>query len=62
MRAPLLRRVQALLLTAVLLVGGNGAYALDVVLYHLGGQAQTSAPVRLAGADAPRSHGDTCVR
>lgn len=55
------RRLQALLLTAVLLVGGSGASALDLALYHLGGHVEAPAGSRVAGTDAPRSHGDTCV-
>ncbi|HEX2218298.1 MAG TPA: hypothetical protein VHG35_05800 [Gemmatimonadales bacterium] len=55
------RRLQALLLTAVLLVGGSGISALDLVLYHLGGHVEAPASPRVAGTDAPRSHGDTCV-
>lgn len=61
MRSTAARRLQALLLTAVLLVGGSGASALDLVLYHLGGHIEAPACPRIAGSDAPRSHGDTCV-
>lgn len=55
------RRLNALVLTAVLLVGGSGASALDVALYHLGGQIEASASHRVAGTDAPRPHGDACA-
>ena len=61
MRCSAARRLQALLLTAVLLVGGSGVSALDLVLYHLGGHVEAPASPRVAGTDAPRSHGDTCV-
>jgi 3-oxoacyl-[acyl-carrier protein] reductase len=36
MRSIALRRMKALVLTAVLLIGGSGASALDLALYHLG--------------------------
>ena len=55
------RRLRALLLTAVLLVGGSGASALDVVLYHLGGHVEATTSHRVAGTDAPRPHGDACA-
>ncbi|MDQ2673555.1 MAG: hypothetical protein M3Y40_02770 [Chloroflexota bacterium] len=55
------RRLQALVLTAVLLVGGSGASALDVALYHLGGHVEARAGERIAGTDAPRPHGDACA-
>ena len=55
------RRLQALILTAVLLVGGSGASALDVALYHLGGHVEAAASHRVAGTDAPRPHGDACA-
>lgn len=55
------RRLNALILTAVLLVGGSGASALDVALYHLGGHVEASASARVAGTDAPRPHGDACA-
>ena len=55
------RRLNALILTAVLLVGGSGASALDVVLYHLGGHVEASSNHRIAGTDAPRPHGDACA-
>jgi hypothetical protein len=61
MRSTAARRLQALLLSAALLVGGSGASALDLVLYHLGGHIEAPASPRIAGSDAPRSHGDTCV-
>ena len=61
MRPHLLRRIQSLILTAVLLLGGSGASALDLALYHLGDGAAEGATHRIAGADAPRPHGDTCV-
>ena len=55
------RRLKALILTAVLLVGGSGASALDVVLYHLGSHTEVPAGHRIAGTDAPRPHGDACA-
>lgn len=65
MRPPALRRLKALVLTAVLLIGGSGASALDLALYHVGdalGGAGAEAPAhRIGGTDAPRSHGDTCL-
>ncbi len=61
MRTRVLRRLQALILTAVLLVGGSGASALDLALYHLGGAPAEGAGRRIAGTDAPRPHGDTCI-
>jgi hypothetical protein len=61
MRTRALRRLQASILTAVLLIGGSGASALDLALYHLGGAPAEAAGHRLAGTDAPRSHGDSCV-
>lgn len=61
MRSTAVRRLQALILTAVLLVGGSGASALDVALYHLGGHVEAPAVHRVAGTDAPRSHGDACA-
>jgi hypothetical protein len=54
------RRLRALILTAVLLVGGSGASGLDVALYHLGGHVE-AAGHRIAGTDAPRPHGDACA-
>lgn len=60
MRLTAARRLNALILTAVLLVGGSGLSALDVALYHLGGHVE-AAGTRVAGTDAPRSHGDTCA-
>ena len=56
-----LRRLKALVLTAVLLVGGSGASALDLALYHLGGAPAEAAAHRIAGTEAPRPHGDLCV-
>jgi hypothetical protein len=56
-----LRRLKALVLTAVLLIGGSGASALDLALYHLGGADAETATHRIGGTDAPRPHGDTCV-
>src|SRR5919106_1715020 len=61
MRPIALRRLKALVLTAVLLVGGSGASALDLALYHLGGAGAEAAAHRIAGTDAPRPHGDTCL-
>lgn len=61
MPSPAARRLQALLLTAVLLVGGCGASILDLALYHLGGHIEAPASPRIAGSDAPLTHGDTCV-
>lgn len=60
MRCSAARRLRSLLLTAVLLVGGSGVSALDLVLYHLG-HVEAPASPRVAGTDAPRSHGDTCL-
>lgn len=54
-------RLKALVLAAVLLIGGSGASALDLALYHLGGAGAEPAAHRIAGTDAPRTHGDTCV-
>ena len=61
MRHTALRRLQALILTAVLLVGGSGVSALDLALYHLGGHVEAPSGQRIAGTDAPRPHGDTCA-
>ena len=61
MRPIALRRLKALVLTAVLLVGGSGASALDLALYHLGGSGADAAAHRIAGTGAPRPHGDTCL-
>ena len=61
MRPIALRRLKALILTAVLLVGGSGASALDLALYHLGGAGAETASHRISGTDAPRSHADSCV-
>ncbi len=61
MRLTAARRLNALILTAVLLVGGSGFSALDVALYHLGGHVESAASNRVAGSDAPRPHGDACV-
>ena len=61
MRATALRRLKALVLTAVLLIGGSGASALDLALYHLGGAGAEAAAHRIAGTEAPRPHGDTCL-
>jgi hypothetical protein len=55
------RRLRALILTAVLLIGGSGASAFDVALYHLGGHVEGPASHRIAGTDAPRPHGDACA-
>jgi hypothetical protein len=60
MRSTTARRAQALILTAVLLVGGSGVSALDLALYHLGGHVE-AAGHRVAGTDAPRPHGDACA-
>ena len=54
-------RLKALVLTAVLLIGGSGASALDLALFHLGGSGAEAAAHRIAGSDAPRTHGDTCL-
>jgi hypothetical protein len=61
MRPIALRRLKALVLTAVLLVGGSGASALDLALYHLGSTGAEVAAHRIAGTEAPRPHGDTCL-
>ncbi len=61
MRPIALRRLQALVLTAVLLVGGSGASALDLALYHLGGAGAETPSHRISGTDTPRSHADSCV-
>ena len=61
MRPTALRRLKALVLTAVLLIGGSGGSALDLALYHLGGGAAKSPAHRIAGTDAPRPHADTCL-
>jgi hypothetical protein len=61
MRTHAFRRLQALILTAVLLIGGSGASALDLALYHLGGAPAEGISHRIAGTDAPRPHGDSCV-
>ena len=61
MRHTAARRLQSLILTAVLLVGGSGLSALDLALYHLGGHAEAPASQRIAGTDAPRPHGDACA-
>lgn len=60
MHANAARRLNALILAAVLLIGGSGASALDVALYHLGGHVEAAA-ARVAGTDAPRPHGDACA-
>jgi hypothetical protein len=61
MRPTTLRRLKALVLTAVILIGGSGASALDLALYHLGAAGAEAAAHRIAGTDAPRPHGDTCL-
>ena len=61
MRPTALRHLQALVLTAVLLIGGTGASALDLALYHRGGAGAAGAAHRIAGTEAPRPHGDTCL-
>ena len=61
MRPSALRRLKALALVAVLLVGGGGASVLDLALYHLGGAGADGAMHRIGGTEAPRTHGDTCV-
>lgn len=61
MRPTALRRLKALVLTAVLLIGGSGAFALDLALYHLSGAGAEAAGHRIAGTEAPRPHGDTCL-
>ena len=60
MRPTALRRLKALVLTAVLLVGGSGVSALDLALYHLGAGVET-APHRIGGTGAPRPHADACA-
>ncbi len=55
------RRLNALVLTAVLLIGGSGGSAFDLAVYHLGNAGPDAAAHRVGGADAPRPHGDTCV-
>ncbi|HWB40709.1 MAG TPA: hypothetical protein VG500_05600 [Gemmatimonadales bacterium] len=60
MRLPALRRLKALVLTAVLLIGGSGVSALDLALYHLGGGVE-AASHRISGTDAPRPHADDCA-
>jgi hypothetical protein len=61
MRTPAFRRLQALILTAVLLIGGSGASALDLALYHLGDAPAEGNTHRITGTDAPRPHGDGCL-
>ncbi len=61
MRPHALRHLKALVLTAVLLIGGSGASALDLALYHLGDSGAEAAAHRIGGTDAPRPHGDTCL-
>jgi hypothetical protein len=58
---PTARRLKALVLTAVLLIGGSGASALDLALYHLGGAGPEAAAHRIGGTEAPRPHGDICL-
>jgi hypothetical protein len=60
MRATAFRRLKALVLIAVLLIGGSGVSALDLALYHFGGGGAT-APHRISGTDAPRPHADDCA-
>lgn len=60
MRPTAFRRLKALVLTAVLLIGGSGVSALDLALYHLGSGVAT-APHRISGTDAPRPHADSCA-
>ena len=55
------RRLQALVLTAVLLIGGSGGSALDLALYHLGEAVEAPGTHRVAGTDAATSHGDACA-
>jgi hypothetical protein len=55
------RRLKALVLTAVLLIGGSGASALDLALYHLGSAGAEVGSHRIGGTEAPRPHGDTCL-
>ncbi len=61
MRPTAIRRLKALLLTAVLVVGGSGVSALDLAVYHLGGVGAEAPAHRIAGTEAPRPHGDTCL-
>jgi hypothetical protein len=61
MRPTARRRLKALVLTAVLLIGGSGASALDLALYHLGASGAETAAHRIAGTETPRPHGDTCL-
>jgi hypothetical protein len=61
MRLAALRRLKALVLTAVLLIGGSGASALDLALYHLGATGAETAAQRVSGTDTPRPHADHCV-
>ena len=61
MRPIALRRLKALVLTAVLAIGGSGGSVLDLTLYHLGGAGSEAAAHRIAGTEAPRPHGDICL-
>jgi hypothetical protein len=61
MRPIALRRLKALVLTAVLAIGGGGGSVLDLALYHLGGAGAEAPALRIGGTDAPRPHGDTCL-
>jgi hypothetical protein len=61
MRPIALRRLKALILTAVLLIGGSGASALDLALYHLGGIGAEAPAHRIEGTESPRPHSDTCL-
>ncbi|MBA3893144.1 MAG: hypothetical protein H0X69_05545 [Gemmatimonadales bacterium] len=61
MRPIALRRLKALILTTVLLVGGSGASAFDLAVFHLGGAPAAAATHRIAGTEAPRPHGDSCL-
>jgi hypothetical protein len=60
MRPTALRRLKALALTAVLLIGGSGVSALDLALYHLGSGVATASH-RISGTEAPRPHADDCA-
>lgn len=54
-------RTRCIVLAVVLFLGGSGASALDLALYHFGAAAVASTAPHVAGTDAPRPHGDLCV-
>jgi hypothetical protein len=56
-----MRRLQAFILTAVLLIGGSGLSALDLSLYHLGQSAAEVSSHRVSGTNAQRPHADSCA-